>query len=518
MACDSARVLGKEKTVLIDQMLVILELKQISKQFPGVMALHDVSLTLRSGEVHALLGENGAGKSTIAKIIAGVYPPTSGELLLNGEPQRFSSPHDAQKAGIGILYQEMNLLPELSVAENVFLGSEPRQHGLPVIDWRQVYQKTDELMKRLGLNLAPHVKVGTLSVAQQQMVQVMKALHQNARLIVMDEPTTRLTEFETRDLFQVMHTLKREGVAIIFISHRLEEVKQICDRATIIRDGRVVATVDVADTPLETMTELMLGRPLTERFPRRQVVMGEELLRVQGLTRYGMFEDIDFTLHASEVLGITGLVGSGRTALLRAIFGVIPVDEGQFYINRRQVQIRTLQDAIAHGIGLLTEDRQGEGLVLEMSVGENITLASLEFESPGPLIDHDREAELTAYYIKQLRITIPHPGFKARDLSGGTQQKVVLSKWLATGPRILLCDEPTQGVDIGAKTEIYRLMNDMVEAGIGIVLVSADITEVVGMCDRIIVLRDGHMVRTLSREEANAASVLAYAMEGESGV
>jgi ribose transport system ATP-binding protein len=502
----------------MDETPVILELKQISKQFPGVMALYDVSLTLRAGEVHALLGENGAGKSTIAKIIAGVYPPTSGELLLNGEARRFSSPHDAQKTGIGILYQEMNLLPELSVAENVFLGSEPRQYGLPVIDWKQVHQKTSELLKRLGLSLSSQTKVGALSVAQQQMVQVIKALHQDARLIVMDEPTTRLSEFETRDLFQVMQTLKHEGVAIIFISHRLEEVKQICDRATIIRDGRVVATVDAAGTSLEEMTRLMLGRPLTERFPRRQVTRGAELLRVQGLTRYGMFEDIDFTLYAGEILGITGLVGSGRTALLRAIFGVIPVDEGQFYIYRRQAQIRTPQDAIAHGIGLMTEDRQGEGLVLEMGVSENITLASLEHEPPGLLIDHGQEAELAAYYIRQLRIATPHPDFKTRDLSGGTQQKVVLSKWLATGPRILLCDEPTQGIDIGAKTEIYRLMNELVEAGIGIVLVSADITEVVGMCDRIMVLRGGHLVCTLLREEANEATVLTFAMEGKTGV
>lgn len=503
---------------MIPDNTVVLELKQISKQFPGVIALHDVNLTLCAGEIHALLGENGAGKSTVAKIIAGVYPPTSGELWLNGEVQRFNSPHDAQKAGIGILYQEMNLLPELSVAENVFLGSEPHQHVLPVIDWKQVHQKTGELLKRLGLNLSPQTKVGTLSVAQQQMVQVIKALHQNARVIVMDEPTTRLTEFETHDLFRVMHSLKHEGVAIIFISHRLEEVKQICDRATILRDGHVVTTVNTADTTLEAMTQFMLGRPLTERFPRRQVTIGDELLRVQGLTRYGMFEDIDFTLHTGEVLGITGLVGSGRTALLRAIFGVIPVDEGQFYVNRHHVQIHTPQDAIGHGIGLLTEDRQRDGLVLEMSVGENITLASLENEPPGPLIDHSQEAELSAYYIRQLRIATPHADFKTRNLSGGTQQKVVLSKWLATGPRILLCDEPTQGIDIGAKTEIYRLMNDLVEAGIGIVLVSADITEVVGMCDRVIVLRDGHMVCTLSREEAGEAAVLAYAMEGKSGV
>lgn len=497
---------------------IILELKHISKQFPGVQALQDVSLTLRAGEVHALLGENGAGKSTLAKIVAGVYPSTSGEMKLFGVAQRFGSPHDAQKAGVGILYQEMTLLPELSIGENVFLGSEPRQHGLPVIDWKQVHQLTADLLKQLGLTLSSQTRVGSLSVAQQQMVQVVKALHQNARLIVMDEPTTRLTEFETRDLFQVIRALVRTGVAIIFISHRLEEVKQICDRATIIRDGQVVATVNVAETSLETITRLMLGRPLVERFPRRQVTLGDELLRVQGLTRYGIFEDIDFSLRAGEILGITGLVGSGRTALLRAIFGVIPVDEGQFYVNRRRVQIRTPQDAITHGIGLLTEDRQREGLVLEMGVKENITLASLGQEPSRLLIDHQQEAELTNYYIKQLQIAIPHPDFKTRDLSGGTQQKVLLSKWLATGSRILLCDEPTQGIDIGAKTEIYRLLNDLLEDGVGIVLVSADFSEILGLCDRVMVLRDGGMVCTLPRDDLDEAKILAYAIEGKPGV
>ncbi|NLX09956.1 MAG: sugar ABC transporter ATP-binding protein [Chloroflexi bacterium] len=471
-----------------------------------------MNLTLCAGEVHALLGENGAGKSTLAKVIAGVYPPTSGEFCLFGEPQRFNSPHEAQKAGIGILYQEFNLLPDLSVAENVFLGSEPQQYGLPVIDWKQMHQQTAILLARIGMSLSPDVRVSGLSVAQQQMVQVIKALHQNARLLIMDEPTTRLTEFETRDLFQIVRALKREGVAIIFISHRLEEIKQICDRATILRDGQVVACIDVAQTTLETMATLMLGRQLSERFPRRHVPPGDELLRVQNLTRYGVFEDIDFTLHNGEILGITGLVGSGRTALLRAIFGITPVDEGQFYIQRRQVQIGTPQEAIAHGIGLLTENRQQEGLVLDMGVGENITLASLEGEPPGPLIDHAHEAELTAYYSRQLRISTPHPDFKTRYLSGGTQQKIVLSKWLATGPRILLCDEPTQGVDIGARTEIYRLMNELVESGIGIVIVSADITEILGMCDRFLVLHQGRVARILTPAEADEALVLAYAM------
>jgi ribose transport system ATP-binding protein len=497
--------------------ITALELHHVSKRFPGVLALQDITWSVLAGEVHALLGENGAGKSTLTKIIGGVYPPDKGTLLLFGEPQRFDSPHDAQKAGIGILYQELNLLPDLSIAENIFLGSEPQQYGLPVIDWKEMHRQTAELLARIGMTLPTETKVGALSVAQQQMVQVVKALHHHARLIVMDEPTTRLTEYETRDLFGVIQALKREGVTVIFISHRLEEIKQICDRVTILRDGCVVETLDVAATSLEKMTTLMLGHYLSERFPRRQAQIGEELLRVQGLTRYGIFEDVDFTLHSGEILGITGIVGSGRTALLRSIFGIDAVDEGQFYVRRSLVQMHTPQDAIACGIGLLTEDRQRQGLVLEMGVSENISLASLENEPPGMLLDHAHEAEVATYFVKQLRINVPQIDFKTRYLSGGTQQKVAISKWLATGPHILLCDEPTQGIDVGAKTEIYRLMNELVESGIGIVMSSADIMEILGMCDRLLILRNGRIIRTLRRNEADEATVLAYATGGLSG-
>lgn len=487
---------------------VILELRQINKQFPGAMVLQDVNLVLRQGEIHGLVGENGAGKSTLCNIIAGVYPPTSGELLLWDKPQHFNSPYAAQQAGISILFQELNVLPELSVAENIFLGSEPQQPRLPVIDWRKTHERARELMARVGLACSPSTKVGTLSIAKQQAVQLIKALHHNAQIIIMDEPTTRLNEFETRDLFQIMHTLKQSQVTIIFISHRLEEVKHICDRATILRHGRIVDTVETSQTSLEHMTTAMLGHRLSERFPRRTTTPGAELLRVQGLTRYGIYEDIDFVLHEGEILGITGLVGSGCTAILRAIFGMEHADEGQFFVNRRLVHIHSPRDAITHGIGLLTDDRQGEGVVLEMSVGENITLAALADDPPGPLIDHTQEAEITDYFIKQLRINTPHPAFKTLHLSGGTQQKVILSKWMATRPHVLLCDEPTQGVDIGAKTEIYRLMNELTENGIGIVIASAETSEILGMCDRFLVLHAGRVAGTFRRDEADEATIL----------
>ncbi|MBN2469863.1 MAG: sugar ABC transporter ATP-binding protein [Anaerolineae bacterium] len=491
---------------------LILELQAISKYFPGVCALRNVTFSLRSGEVHALIGENGAGKSTLTKIIAGVYPPTEGQIVLHGKPQTFRSPYEAQQAGIGVLYQEFNLLRELSIAENIFLGNEPQQGSLPFIDWKEMRRKTAEVLQHTGLSLDPDTPVEQLSVAQQQMVGVAKALHHNARLIVMDEPTTRLTERETGDLFRVIQALKQAGVAVLFISHRLEEIKQICDRATILRDGEVVATVDVRTTSIEGLSQLVLGRQLSEKYPLRDPCVGPELLRIQGLTRYDIFEDVSFTLNAGEILGIYGLVGSGRTALLRAIFGLDAVDEGQIFIDRRLAQIRSPQDSISYGIGLLTEDRQRQGLLLEMGVRENITLTALEHGSPGPLIDHIRDSELADRYIRQLRIDTPYPGFKTLYLSGGIQQKVILGKWLATGPRILLCDEPTQGIDIGGKVEIFNLMNALANDGVGIVMVSTDVTEILGMCDRFLILRDGRVVTTLAGKEADEETVLAYAL------
>lgn len=511
-ALFSLFIVNQFEDIWLSKQIAALELTHISKQFSGTLALQDVNISVFAGEVHALLGANGAGKSTLTKIIGGVYPPSNGAIFLSGESKQFASPYDAQQAGISVLYQELNLLPELSIAENIFLGNEPQQNGWPVIDWKEMINQTADLLARISMTIDPETKVASLSVAQQQMIQVAKALHHGARVIVMDEPTSRLTDHETRDIFRVIRTLKQQGAAVIFISHRLEEIKQICDRVTILRDGRVVETLNVSETSLSKMTTLMLGHNLTERFPKRQPRIGEELLRVQGLTRYGIFEDIDFTLHRGEILGITGIVGSGRTALLRSIFGIDSVDEGRFYINRRLVQLKHPQDAIECGIGLLAEDRERQGLVLEMGVRENITLASLENDQPGPLVNREREAELATYFVEQLRINVPHNDFKTRYLSGGTQQKVVISKWLATGPNILLCDEPTQGVDIGARTEIYRLLNDLVESGIGVVISSADIMEILGMCDRVLILANGRIVHSLLRNEADEATVLAYAI------
>ncbi len=493
----------------------ILELRNIDKHFPGVHALKGVNLSIRYGTVHALVGKNGAGKSTFTKIIAGVYPPTSGQIWFDGARRFFKIPSDAQAVGISTLYQELMLLPELSVAENILLGNEPQRPSLPIINWQEMNNRTQSVLEQIGFHFNPKTKVSALSVAQRQIVQIARAFNQSARLLVMDEPTSRLTEYEAENLFRIIRKLKLDGVATIFISHRLEEIHRICDFVTVMRDGQVVDTLNVEKTSPTTISNLMLGRTLTEQFPTRSSQTGRELLRVQGLTRYGFFQDIDFTLHRGEILGITGLIGAGGTALLHAIFGIDPIDEGQIYIDRRLTKISSPQEALTHGIGMLSEDRQEKGLVLDMGIGENINLAQLEEEPPGPLINHEQEAELAQHYIKAFGINVPYPNFKVRFLSGGNQQKVIVSKWMATGPRILLCDEPTQGIDIAAKVEIYRMMNDLAHQGVGNIMVSNDITEILNVCDRVLVLRHGQPVCNLRCPDTDRDMVLEYMMGGE---
>jgi ABC-type sugar transport system ATPase subunit len=492
----------------------ILQLENINKQFPGVHALKNVNLAVKTGTIHAIIGENGAGKSTLVKIISGVYGPTSGSIYIHRALQAFNSPFEAQGVGISTLYQEYTLLPELSVAENIFLGSEPQQPGLPSIDWKSIHQNTLQILHRIEANFAPEDKLGNLTIAQQQLVQIAKAMKQQAELIVLDEPTARLSPHETQELFKVIKSLKNDGVSFIYITHRLEEVHQICDLVTIMRDGRVVATLDVKEVSTQKMASLMLGKQFDEQFPRRRRRLGKEVLRVQGLTHYGAFEEVDFALHRGEILGITGLVGSGGTALLNTIFGMEVLDEGQIYVDHKLVHLQSPREAVANGIGLLTEDRREKGLIPDMGVPENINLSLLEKEPPGGLISHEDEAQLAAYYVSRLNINVPYPGFKSRHLSGGTQQKVIISKWMATRPHILLCDEPTQGLDIGAKTETYALMNDLVSEGMGIVMVSRDVTEVFNMCDRVLVLRQGRVVGTLDCAETTVDTIWQY-MSGE---
>jgi ribose transport system ATP-binding protein len=493
----------------------VLEMRGISKSFDGVEVLHDMDLGVRRGEVHVLLGENGAGKTTLMNILSGVYPCDAGQIRWHGHPVRFRSPREAQRAGISTIYQESSLNPHLSVAENVFLGQEPtRLPGLPVIDWGRVYDQTFGLLNRLNVSINPRAPVSSLGVAERRMVEVAKALRQSADLIVMDEPTASLTAPEVETLFQVIRTLTAQGVAVIYISHRLEEVTRIGDRATILRDGAKVTTVPLRDTSPEQLIRLIVGRSLSDKFPQRPSSHGHEVLRVESLTRYGVFEDISFTLHAGEIVGITGLMGSGRTSLVRAIFGLDPVDEGEVHIDGQPAAIDSPQAAIDLGIGLLTENREQQGLILDMSTAENITLAALERAWPGPFLHHDDEQGIAEHYIQHLNIKPPIAEHPTRFLSSGMQQKVILSRWLATNSRVLIFDQPTRGVDVGSKIEIYRFMADLADQGIAILIVSSDLPEILGMCGRILVLHEGLLVASLNRRETTAEIVTAYVNGG----
>ncbi|MCL4395114.1 MAG: sugar ABC transporter ATP-binding protein [Chloroflexi bacterium] len=496
----------------------LLAMRGISKTFPGVDALDGVDLDVRRGEVHVLLGENGAGKSTLIKILAGVYRPDYGSITFKGQPALFDSPRDSQRAGISVIYQERSLVRELSVMENIFLGDEPqRLPGLPFVDQKRMSEGAGELLDRLNLPIDPAARVQELTSAEQHMVEVARALHHSADLIIMDEPTAYLTSREVADLFNVIRTLRAQGVAVIYVSHRLEEVMQIGDRATVLRDGRKIDTVSLAGSSLDDLIQMIVGRYVDEKFPRDAVPIGPEVLRVEGLTRHGAIEDVSFTLHAGEIMGIAGLLGAGGIALVRAIFGADPLDAGAIFVDGQPVRIDSPQVAIALGIGLLTEDRHEQGLVLDMSAQENMTLAALESAWPGPFIDHAAEEHIGAKYAGRLGIRLEQLLQQAAFLSGGTQQKIVLSRWLATRSRVLIFDEPTRGIDVGARVEIYRLMNEFARQGAAIVVVSSDLSEILGMCDNILVLCQGRVAAHLPRSEATKQSILAYASGGGPG-
>ena len=494
---------------------VILEMRGISKSFSGIDVLHDVNFDVRRGEVHVLLGENGAGKSTLMNILAGVYPCDTGQIQWRGRPVRFKTPRESQRAGISTIYQESSLNPQLSVAENVFLGQEPtRLPGLPFIDWKQVYEQTFSLLGRLNLGINPYAPISSLGVAEQRMVEVAKALCRSADLIVMDEPTASLSPPEVETLFQLIRTLTAQGGAVVYISHRLEEVTKIGSRATILRDGRKVTTVSLTDTTTDQLIRLMVGRNLSDKFPQRRASPGPEVLRAEGLTRYGVFEDISFGLHAGEIVGITGLMGSGCMALAQTIFGLTPLDEGTIYVDGRPVTIDSPQAAIALGIGLLTEKRERQGLILDMSTLENITLAALQYTWQDSLLNLEAEQDLAEHYIECLNIRPPSTEFPTRFLSSGMQQKVILSRWLATNSRALIFNQPTRGVDVGSKIEIYRFMADLAEQGVAIIIAGSDLSEILGMCDRILVLYEGLPVALLRANETTAEAVMAYANGG----
>ncbi len=493
-----------------DNAPLLLDMRGITKRFPGVLALNDVGFNVRKGEVHALVGENGAGKSTLMKILSGVYTRDSGEVIFKGRQVHFTTPRQAQEAGIATIYQELNQVPQLSVTENIFLGSEiPRAGGL--LDWPEMHRQARALLAKLHLELDPRQPLGRLGVGQQQLVEVAKALHQHADLIIMDEPTSALAIREINDLFAIIRELKANGISIVYISHHLEETFAVADRTTVLRDGRHIATRHAAALDVERLIRLMVGRDLSEQFPKEEFHRGEEMLRVEGLTQGARLREISFAAHAGEVLGIAGLVGAGRTELVRAIFGADPIDAGRFFVQGKEVRIHSPRDAIRHGIGLLTEDRKQQGLLLLMNVRENISMAVLNRLTPGLFTNQEKERSLARRYIEGLAIKTPSQEQLAMNLSGGTQQKVVLSKWMAIGPKVLIFDEPTRGIDVGAKVEIYRMINDLARQGVAVIMISSELPEILGMSDRIMVLGGGRVRGFLSRGEATEETIMALA-------
>lgn len=466
-------------------------MRGIDKSFPGVHALKNVSLELRKGEVLALLGENGAGKSTLIKILGGVYPSDAGDVLIEGQTARIHSPVDAQHAGVSIIYQEFNLVPDLTASENIFLGREKARVGF--VSATREHQQARQLFNKIGINIDPDARCGDLTVAQQQTVEIAKTLSTKAKIIVMDEPSAALAIQEVEHLFSIIRDLKKHGIGIIYISHRLEEIFEVADRVMVLRDGEHVGTGDTADITRTELIEMMVGRPLESEFPKHIANPGPERLRVENLSRGKAVCDVSFSVRAGEVLGFAGLVGAGRTETMRLIFGADKPDNGRIIVNNREVNIRNPRNAIRNRICLLTEDRKGQGLVLIHSCRENFGLPNLDRFTRGIFLDQRKERRKFSEYVESLKIKISSDEQFVVNLSGGNQQKVVLAKWLARNSDIVIFDEPTRGIDIGAKYEIHLLINKLAAEGKAIILISSELPEILGMSDRIIIMHEGQI-------------------------
>ena len=490
-----------------------IEMKGINKAFGSNQVLHDAGFVLEDGEVHALMGENGAGKSTLMKILTGVYKKDAGTITIDGKEVNFKNPQEAEKAGIVFIYQELNVLYDLTVEENLFMGKEITKF-FGICDKKAMRAKAQEVMEKMGVNIPVDAVMSDLSVGQQQMVEICKALMVDAKVLIMDEPTAALTERETESLFKVMKSLREKGVSIVYISHRMEEIFELCDRITILRDGSYIGTEKISGIDMDGVVRMMIGREIGERFPKRDVKIGDVVLRVEGLTREGLFHDVSFDVRAGEVLGVAGLMGAGRTEIMRAIFGCIPKDQGNIYIEGQKVRIKNPEQAIKAGIGFITEDRKTEGLLLEKSISDNIEIVNLKTVSQKGVLSRKKEKDLVKKEIEEFHIKCFGPWHECNNLSGGNQQKVVLAKWIATNPKILILDEPTRGVDIGAKKEIYNVINQMAALGVAVVMVSSELPEVLGMSDRIMVVREGEVRGVLDGKAADQEKIMTLATGG----
>ena len=486
------------------------EMRHISKEFPGVKALDDVGFTVERGEIRALVGENGAGKSTLMKILNGNYKKDEGEILIDGEEVQITDPLVAASYGISIIFQELNLVDELSIAENIFAGRLTEKGKL--VNWRKLNADAKELLDRVGFDVDPKTQVGTLTVAGKQMVEIAKALSRDARIILMDEPSATLTQKELNALFDIIRDLKAKGVSVIYISHRMEEIFEICDSATVMRDGKIIATKPIGELSHDAVVEMMVGREVSNTFPKRSTQPGEEVLRVEHLKRKDREQDVSFTLHRGEVLGVAGLVGAGRTEIMRALFGVDFISHVEVHLNGERIHIKSPASAKRHGIAFLTEDRKKEGLTLDFTVKQNLSMASLNKLKTGLFLQDKKENQMADHAIEQINIKTPSRNQKVGNLSGGNQQKVVVGKWLNAEPDILIMDEPTRGIDVGAKMEIYEIINDLVSQGKSIILISSELPEVLGMSDRVLVMKDDAIVAELTGESINAVEVMKYAL------
>lgn len=490
-------------------------MKGVSKSFSGVQVLHNIDIEVKKGEVHVLLGENGAGKSTIIKILTGAYTKDTGKILWDGKILNVTKPKDAIDAGIATIYQELNLVPQLSVMENIFLGHEKKKGGKhSLLNRAEMKKEAKVLMERLGQKVSPDELVGNLGVGQQQLVEIAKALSLNARLIIMDEPTSSLSAKEAEQLLSTIELLRKEGMTFIYISHRLEEIKRIGDRITILRDGSKVKTVSVKTTTIDEMIALMVGRSLDKKFPKIKFNKGEEGLRVERLKLTPKSKEINFAAYQGEILGISGLVGAGRTELVRGIFGADPIESGEVYIFGEKKNIRNPRDAIKAGLAFITENRKEEGLFLDQSLFFNKTISKLEKVKRNGLISQSLQREIAEKYMKELKVRPNNINLMARNLSGGNQQKVVIAKWLFTGAKVFIFDEPTRGIDVGAKVEVYNLINSLVEAGACVIIISSELPEILGMCDRILVMHEGSITGNLMRDDADQETIMKAATGG----
>ncbi len=484
----------------------LVEMVGIRKSYYGFEVLHGVDFSLREGTVHALMGENGAGKSTLVKVIAGVHRCDSGSIKIDDKTVDIDSPSKARMLGVAMIHQELSAVSEMSVAENIFLGREPVHMG--IINYKQLYKNTSELLGELGISINPKTKMKNLRVADQQMVEIAKALSQNARIVIMDEPTSAITDHEVESLFRMIRDLKARGTGIIYISHKMDEIFQIADEITVLRDGANVNTWDAKDVDSETLINSMVGRELKAQFPKIHVPIGETVLSVKNLSKANQYENISFELHKGEILGFVGLVGSGRTELMHSIFGLTHPDEGEIHLFGKKIQFKRPQEAIRSGLAYVTEDRKGEGLVLPMGVHHNMTLSSLKNFTKTGMLQQLKEASVVDEQVKALGVKVANPRQSVKSLSGGNQQKVVLAKWMITAPKIIIFDEPTRGIDVGAKAEIYKIMGEYVQKGYSIIMVSSEMPEAMGMSDRIIVLSNHKMSGEIMRGEFSQESIV----------